>query len=39
MDFSLNEPEKMLQKLAREFAVKEVQPRAAEIDRSGAVPL
>ena len=38
MDFNLNEPEKMLQRLAREFAVKEVQPRAAEIDRSGQFP-
>jgi butyryl-CoA dehydrogenase len=28
----------MLQSLAREFAVKEVQPRAAEIDRSGQFP-
>lgn len=38
MDFSLNEQEKMLQGLAKEFAVKEVQPRAAEIDRSGQFP-
>jgi alkylation response protein AidB-like acyl-CoA dehydrogenase len=39
MDFNLNEQEKMLQNWAREFAVKEVQPRAAEIDRSGQFPL
>ena len=38
MDFNLNEQEKMLQSLAKEFAVKEVQPRAAEIDRSGQFP-
>jgi len=38
MDFNLNEQEKMLQGLAREFAVKAVQPRAAEIDRSGQFP-
>ena len=38
MDFNLNEQEKMLQGLAREFAVKAVLPRAAEIDRSGQFP-
>jgi alkylation response protein AidB-like acyl-CoA dehydrogenase len=38
MDFSLNESEKMLQGLAREFAVKEVQPQAAGIDRSSQFP-
>jgi alkylation response protein AidB-like acyl-CoA dehydrogenase len=38
MDFELNEPEKMLQTLAKEFAVEFVQPRAAEIDRSGQFP-
>jgi alkylation response protein AidB-like acyl-CoA dehydrogenase len=38
MDFNLSEQEKMLQNLAREFAVREVQPRAAEIDRSGQFP-
>ena len=38
MDFNLNESEKMLQRLARDFAVKEVQPRAAEIDLSGDFP-
>jgi len=39
MDFSLNEQEQMLQNLARDFAEKEVRPRAAEIDRSGQFPL
>ena len=38
MDFNLSEQEKMLQGLAREFAVKEVMSRAAEIDRSGEFP-
>jgi alkylation response protein AidB-like acyl-CoA dehydrogenase len=38
MDFNISEQEKMLQNWAREFAVKEVQPRAAEIDRSGQFP-
>jgi butyryl-CoA dehydrogenase len=38
MDFNLSEQEKMLQRLAKEFAVKVVQPRAAEIDRSGQFP-
>jgi alkylation response protein AidB-like acyl-CoA dehydrogenase len=39
MDFNLSEQERMLQSLARDFAVKEVLPRAAEIDRSGQFPL
>ncbi len=38
MDFNLSEPEKMLQGLARDFAVREVQPYAAEIDRTGQFP-
>jgi len=38
MDFNLSEQEKMLQSLAKDFAVKEVLPRAAEIDRSGEFP-
>ncbi len=38
MDFNLNEQEKMLQRVAKEFAIKSVQPRAAEIDRSGQFP-
>ncbi|MBN1160441.1 MAG: acyl-CoA dehydrogenase family protein [Dehalococcoidales bacterium] len=39
MDFSLNEQEKMLQNLAKDFAEKQVAPRAAEIDRTGEFPL
>jgi butyryl-CoA dehydrogenase len=39
MDFNLNEQEMMLQNLAKEFAIKEVMPRAAEIDRSGQFPV
>jgi alkylation response protein AidB-like acyl-CoA dehydrogenase len=39
MDFNLSEHEKMLQSLARDFATKEVLPRAAEIDRSNQFPL
>ncbi len=38
MDFNLNEPQKMLQSLARDFAMKEVAPQAVEIDRSGRFP-
>ncbi len=39
MDFNLSEQEKMLQSLAGDFAVKEVLPKAAEIDRSGQFPI
>lgn len=39
MDFTLTEQEKMLRNMARDFAQKEVAPRAAEIDRSNEVPL
>ncbi|MFC1994970.1 acyl-CoA dehydrogenase family protein [Chloroflexota bacterium] len=38
MYFNLNEQEKMLQKRVKEFAIEKVQPRAAEIDRSGQFP-
>ena len=38
MDFNLNEPQKMLQRAAREFAAKSVKPRAAEIDHSDRFP-
>ncbi len=38
MDFNLTEPEKMLQKLAADFAAKEVTPVAAEIDRTNRFP-
>jgi len=39
MDFSLTEQENMLRNMARDFAQKEVAPRAAAIDRSNEVPL
>ncbi len=39
MDFSLTEQEKMLQSLAKDFAEKQVAPRAAAIDRTGEFPL
>src|SRR4030043_1691856 len=39
MDCNLSKQEKMLQSLARDFAGKEVQPKAAEIDRTGEFPL
>ncbi|MDM8000689.1 MAG: acyl-CoA dehydrogenase family protein [Dehalococcoidia bacterium] len=38
MDFNLSEREKMIQSTAREFAVNEVLPRAAEIDRTAEFP-
>jgi alkylation response protein AidB-like acyl-CoA dehydrogenase len=38
MDFNLSEPQKMLQGLARDFAVKEILPRAAAIDLSNEFP-
>jgi len=38
MEFELTEDEKAVQKRAREFAEKEVLPRAAEIDRRGKFP-
>jgi alkylation response protein AidB-like acyl-CoA dehydrogenase len=39
MEFNLSEQEKMLQSLARDFAEKEVAPRAAEIDHTAEFPL
>jgi butyryl-CoA dehydrogenase len=39
MDFELNEEERMLQQLVRDFAENEVKPIAAEIDRDGRFPL
>jgi butyryl-CoA dehydrogenase len=39
MDFNLTEQEKMLQSMAKDFAEKEVKPRAAEIDHSNELPL
>jgi butyryl-CoA dehydrogenase len=38
VDFDLTEPQKMLQSLARDFALKEIAPRAAAIDRSNEFP-
>ena len=38
MDFNLSEQQKMLQGMAREFAIKSVKPRAAEIDSTGQFP-
>ncbi len=38
MDFDLSEREKMIQSTAREFAVKQVLPRAAEIDLTAEFP-
>jgi len=38
MDFSFSEQEKMLQQMAKDFAVKSVRPLAAEIDSSGQFP-
>src|SRR5512136_2392496 len=38
MDFNLSEREKMIQSTAREFAVKEVLPLAAEIDHTAEFP-
>ncbi|MFC2068851.1 acyl-CoA dehydrogenase family protein [Chloroflexota bacterium] len=38
MDFNLNDQEKMLQRTVKEFAVKSLQPKAAEIDRNGEFP-
>ncbi len=38
MDFNLSEQEKMLQRMAKEFATKSVQPRASDIDATGKFP-
>jgi alkylation response protein AidB-like acyl-CoA dehydrogenase len=38
MDFSLNEQQRMLQRAAKDFAVRSIKPRAAEIDSSGQFP-
>jgi hypothetical protein len=38
MDFNLGEQQKMLQTMAKEFAINSVKPRAAEIDSSGQFP-
>lgn len=39
MNFHLSEEQQMVQKLARDFAEKELKPRAAEIDSTGEYPL
>jgi len=38
MDFNLSEQQKMLQRVAKEFAIRSVEPRATEIDSSGQFP-
>ena len=38
MDFNLTEDQKMVQQMAREFATNELEPKAAEIDKSGEFP-
>jgi butyryl-CoA dehydrogenase len=38
MDFKLSEEQEVLQKMVRDFAEKEVKPRAAEVDRTHAFP-
>jgi butyryl-CoA dehydrogenase len=38
MDFELSEDERLIQNTAREFALKEVAPKAAELDKSGRWP-
>ncbi|MBI2996590.1 MAG: acyl-CoA dehydrogenase family protein [Candidatus Melainabacteria bacterium] len=39
MDFSLTDEQKELQRLAREFSVKEIQPHAEEHDKTGKFPM
>ncbi|MEO0081204.1 MAG: acyl-CoA dehydrogenase [candidate division WOR-3 bacterium] len=38
MDFNLTEEQKMVQDMARDFATNELEPRAAEIDKTGEFP-
>lgn len=38
MDFSLTEDQKMIQQMARDFAVNELEPKAAELDKTGEFP-
>ncbi len=38
MDLTLTEEQKMIQQMARDFAVKEVEPRARELDETGEWP-
>ena len=39
MDFQLNEEQQMVRQMVREFAEKELKPRAAETDASGRLPM
>jgi len=39
MDFQLNEEQQMVRQMVREFAEKELKPRAAETDESGRLPM
>ncbi len=39
MDFSLTQEQRMIQQMARNFAEKELQPKAAQIDATGHYPL
>ncbi|MCA9581833.1 MAG: acyl-CoA dehydrogenase family protein, partial [Myxococcales bacterium] len=38
MDFQLTEEQKMVQQMARDFAIKEVEPAARELDKTGVWP-
>ena len=38
MDFELSEEQKMIQKMARDFAEKEIKPKAAELDKTERHP-
>ena len=38
MDFNLTEGQRMLQKVVREFVEREIEPIAAEIDKTGVFP-
>lgn len=38
MNFSLTEDQKMIQQMARDFATNELEPKAAELDRTGEFP-
>ncbi len=38
MDFELNEEQKMIQEMARDFAEKEIRPKAPELDKTGRHP-
>ena len=39
MDFTLTEDQRMIRDMVKDFAQREIAPRAAEIDRSGAFPV